>query len=91
MAINPPLNQLKEPQQLQCEYFILSREYINFEIIISDIGILKATGKGYLTTNRLILVNMNKNKDDVFEAFDIPLKFVFEEEVMQTSIGKEYL
>jgi len=34
---------------------------------------------------------MNKNKDEVFEAFDIPLKFVFEEEVMQTSIGKEYL
>ena len=85
MAVNPPQALNNWPLRMDGEHFIFKREGIYFEVQIESLG--KMSGNGYciMTTNRLVLINLDKIS--YFKSFDIPLMFVYNEKMNRPMFG----
>ena len=77
MALNPPLTPAGDPCRVEGEYFILSRKGMEFSLNIDGMGKKKGKGHMVLTTARMVLINDKRGSG--FDAFDIPLAFLFNE------------
>lgn len=89
MALNPPQDANLEPLRVPGEMWILERTGVEFHVEVKSIGKFKGKGKMILTTNRIVLIN--QNKDENFKAFDLPLALMFKESFEQPIFGANYI
>ena len=89
MALNPVLDSDNEPLRAKTESFILKRKNIEFEVILGTLGKLKGIGELVLTTLRIVL--LNKSPNTPFQAIDLPLAHMYNENFIQPVFGTNYI
>jgi hypothetical protein len=86
------------PFRVDGEFFVLSRDNMEIEVKITNMGKYSAIGKVlkhnmfkmYLTTARIVFVS-DKFLKDHFKSFDIPVANMHHEKFQQPIFGSNYL
>ena len=91
MALNPILNtQTNEPIRIDEEYFIVKKNNVSFEAKSQNSKIFSCEGKVILTSNRIVIINNDKNNLN-FKGFEIPFTKIYNEKYIEPVFGKNYI
>ncbi len=90
MALNCPITPDGQPNRVEGEVLMVYRDHVEFEVKMDGVGKRTAKGKVFLTTLRMVFVS-NKFATEDFKSFDIPIKFVYSEDVVMPIFGSTYL
>lgn len=89
MALNSGLTPDGIPLRVEGETFLMERDFCEAEINIPTLQQIKAKGKIFITTARMVFVNA-RHQVESFKAYDVPHACIINEKFTQPVFGSNY-